>query len=117
MRRIAIRISYVAIPVLAIISFMYVQHQIDDLAPAPPVAVPSQSLPAESANTPQQPTILAPEDAAAAPLPNAEQTTWANSSVIQANYELVMPAAEPDVRTANLLDDDFFDSESEQLRR
>lgn len=119
MRRIAIRISYVAIPVLAVVAFMFVQQQLDGLAPAPPAAVPSssQSTPVKPPQTPQQPTVLAPEDAAAAPLPSAQQATGTGTNVIQANYEMIIPAAESDVRTAAALEDDFFIKDDAKYQR
>jgi hypothetical protein len=89
MRRTALRLSYFLIPIVAIGGFMFVQQQMDGLAPAPPAAIPSQSVPETIPITaPQaQPTILAPEDTAESLAPETDRSNWPTSTIIQSSYD------------------------------
>lgn len=97
MRRIAVRLSYIAIPIVAIVAFMFIQQQMDGLAPAPPASVPSTTTPTTPAvSRPQQPTVLAPEDS----VDNSHQTApvWPATNILQSSYDTLEP--NPAVPTA-----------------
>ena len=102
MRRTAFRVSYIAVPTLAILAIIFVHRQMSGIAPAPPSAVPTTStnvapvVPVE-----QQPTVLAPEDAVDASPPAAgHDTTWRELTVLPSGYEHTQPLVQPTIRAA-----------------
>ena len=103
MRRTAFRVSYIAVPALAILAIVFVHRQMSGIAPAPPAAVPATSVdPPPVVPTEQQPTVLAPENAMDTSPPASRDTTWSEMTVLPSGYELSLPPADvqPTIRTA-----------------
>ena len=88
MRRFIVRLSYIVLPIIAICAFLFVQQQMDGLAPAPPAAIPSQNGLDTKPVTPlpPQPTILAPEDSVS--LPTEPIKNWPSVPVRNSSHAI-----------------------------
>ena len=115
MRRVALRTSYIAVTLLAVMAFMFVQRQMDGIAPAPPTAVPSAGAePKNAGPLPQLPTVLAPEDAQTQPPTATRDTTWDAAPILQSSLDgQPVRSGRPTVHTAKSAD--FLAPQAEPL--